>query len=435
MGNLVAIVGRPNVGKSTLFNRLTQTRQAIVDEASGVTRDRQYGKVFWNGKEFSIIDTGGYATNSDDVFEEEIRRQVMLAIDEAALILFVVDTLTGVTDLDELVADVLRRSRKKVLIVANKVDTYDRAADTYEFHKFGLGDIFALSSINGSGTGDLLDRVLELLPPDVKSDIDDTLPKFTIVGRPNVGKSSILNAFVGQERNIVTNVAGTTRDSIYTRYNKFGKDFYLIDTAGMRKKAKVSEDLEFYSVMRSVRAIESSDVCILMIDATQGLEAQDKKIFSLIEKNNKGIVVLVNKWDLMEKDNNTAKKLEDQIRAEFAPYVDFPIIFTSVVKKQRIHQAIEEACAVYDNQQRKVSTSALNDFLLPLIENYPPPATKGKYIKVKYVTQLPSSTPTFAFFCNLPQYIKDPYKRFLENKIRSQWCFTGVPINIVMRKK
>ncbi len=435
MGNLVAIVGRPNVGKSTLFNRLTQTRQAIVDEASGVTRDRQYGKVFWNGKEFSIIDTGGYATNSEDVFEEEIRKQVLLAIDEAALILFVVDTLTGITDLDEVVADVLRRSRKQVLVVANKVDTYDRLAYVHEFHKFGLGEIFALSSVNGSGTGDLLDKVLSLLPPDVKSDIDDSLPKFTIVGRPNVGKSSILNAFMGEDRNIVTPISGTTRDSIYTRYNKFGKDFYLVDTAGMRKKAKVNEDLEFYSVMRSVRAIEGSDVCILMLDATKGLEAQDKKIFSLIEKNNKGIVVLVNKWDLIEKDNNTAKKWEDQIKQEFAPYTDFPIIFTSVVKKQRIHQAIEEACSVYENQQRKVGTSALNDYLLPLIENYPPPATKGKYIKVKYVTQLPSTTPTFAFFCNLPQYVKEPYKRFLENKIRSQWNFTGVPINIVMRKK
>ncbi len=423
------------MGKSTLFNRLTQSRQAIVDEASGVTRDRQYGKVFWNGKEFSIIDTGGYATNSDDIFEEEIRKQVLLAIDEAAVILFVVDTLTGVTDLDEIVADILRRSRKQVLVVANKVDTYDRLAYIHDFYRLGLGEIYALSSINGSGTGDLLDKVLELLPPDVKSDIDDTLPKFTIVGRPNVGKSSILNAFMGEERNIVTPISGTTRDSIYTRYNKFGKDFYLVDTAGMRKKAKVNEDLEFYSVMRSVRAIEGSDVCILMLDATKGLEAQDKKIFSLIEKNNKGIVVLVNKWDLVEKDNNTAKKWEDQIRQEFAPYTDFPIIFTSVIKKQRIHQAIEEACNVYENQQRKVGTSALNEYLLPLIESYPPPATKGKYIKVKYITQLPSTTPTFAFFCNLPQYVKDPYKRFLENKIRQKWTFTGVPINIVMRKK
>lgn len=435
MGNIVAIVGRPNVGKSTLFNRLTQTRQAIVDEASGVTRDRQYGKVFWNGKEFSIIDTGGYATNSDDIFEEEIQKQVLLAIEEAAVILFVVDTMTGITDYDETVADMLRRTKKPVLVIANKVDNGERMSDIHEFYKFGLDMLFPISSISGSGTGDLLDKVIELLPDDVSSDIDDTLPKFTIVGRPNVGKSSIVNAFMGEERNIVTDIAGTTRDSIFTRYNKFGKDFYLVDTAGLRKKTKVKEDVEFYSVMRSVRAIENADVCILMIDATRGFEAQDKKIFGLIEKNNKGVVVLVNKWDLIEKDSKTLHKWELQIRNELAPYTDFPIIFTSVVNKQRIFQAIEEANAVYENMQRKVGTSALNDFLLPIIENYPPPAMKGKYIKIKYVTQLPSATPTFAFFCNLPQYIKDPYKRFLENKIRETWNFSGVPINLVFRKK
>lgn len=435
MGNIVAIVGRPNVGKSTLFNRLTQTRQAIVDEASGVTRDRQYGKVFWNGKEFSIIDTGGYATNSDDIFEEEIQKQVLLAIEEAAVILFVVDTMTGITDYDETVADMLRRTKKPVLVIANKVDNGERMSDIHEFYKFGLDMLFPISSISGSGTGDLLDKVIELLPDDVSSDIDDTLPKFTIVGRPNVGKSSIVNAFMGEDRNIVTDIAGTTRDSIFTRYNKFGKDFYLVDTAGLRKKTKVKEDVEFYSVMRSVRAIENADVCILMIDATRGFEAQDKKIFGLIEKNNKGVVVLVNKWDLIEKDSKTLHKWELQIRNELAPYTDFPIIFTSVVNKQRIFQAIEEANAVYENMQRKVGTSALNDFLLPIIENYPPPAMKGKYIKIKYVTQLPSATPTFAFFCNLPQYIKDPYKRFLENKIRETWNFSGVPINLVFRKK
>ena len=435
MGNIVAIVGRPNVGKSTLFNRLTQSRQAIVDEASGVTRDRQYGKVFWNGKEFSIIDTGGYATNSDDIFEEEIQKQVLLAIDEAAVILFVVDAMTGITDYDETVADMLRRTKKPVLVIVNKVDNYERSSYVHEFYKFGLDMLYPISSISGSGTGDLLDKVIELLPDDVTSDIDDTLPKFTIVGRPNVGKSSIVNAFMGEDRNIVTDIADTTRDSMFTRYNKFGKDFYLVDTAGLRKKTKVKEDVEFYSVMRSVRAIESADVCILMIDATRGFEAQDKKIFGLIEKNNKGVVVLVNKWDLIEKDSKTLHKWELQIRNELAPYTDFPIIFTSVVNKQRIFQAKDEACAVYENMQRKVGTSALNDMLLPIIENYPPPAIKGKYIKIKYITQLPSVTPTFAFFCNLPQYIKEPYKRFLENKIRETWNFSGVPINIVFRKK
>ncbi|MCR5697677.1 MAG: ribosome biogenesis GTPase Der [Marinilabiliaceae bacterium] len=435
MGNIVAIVGRPNVGKSTLFNRLTQTRQAIVDEASGVTRDRQYGKVTWNGKEFSIIDTGGYASNTDDIFEGEIRKQVRLAIDEAALILFVVDTLTGITDFDDSVADLLRRSGKPVIVVANKVDTGERMAYIHEFYALGLGEPYAISSVNGSGTGDLLDEILRRLPKDVNSDIDDSLPKFTVVGRPNAGKSSIINAFLGEDRNIVTDIAGTTRDSIFTRYNQFGKDFYLVDTAGLRKKTVEKEDIEFYSTMRSVRAIENSDVCILMIDAVRGFESQDKKIFSLIENNNKGIVVLVNKWDLVEKDSNTSKAWVDFLHKSVAPYSDFPIVFTSVPKKQRIHQAIEEAYHVYENMKRRVPTAKLNEIMLPLIENYPPPATKGKYIKIKYITQLPSASPTFAFFCNLPQYIKEPYKRYLENKIRENWDFTGVPINLVMRRK
>ncbi|MCQ2202370.1 MAG: ribosome biogenesis GTPase Der [Bacteroidales bacterium] len=435
MGNIVAIVGRPNVGKSTLFNRLTQSRQAIVDEEAGVTRDRQYGKVFWNGRDFSIIDTGGYTFNSDDEFETEIRRQVQLAVDEAAVILFLVDVRVGITDYDMEIADLLRRSRKNVILVVNKVDFTEHVQDSYEFHRLGFKDFFTISGVNGSGTGDLLDRVLELLPADVKSDIDDSLPKYTIVGRPNAGKSSILNAFMGEERNIVTSIAGTTRDSIYTRYNKFGHDFYLVDTAGLRKRNKEKDDIEFYSTMRSVRAIEDSDVCILMLDATRGFEAQDKKIFSLIEKNNKGVVVLVNKWDLVQKDSKTTKKWEEIIRAEMAPYTDFPIVFTSVPNKQRIYEAIEQADKVYENRQRKISTSELNDALLPIIGEYPPPATKGKYIKIKYITQLPSATPTFAFFCNLPQYIKEPYKRFLENKMREMWDFTGVPINLVMRKK
>ncbi len=434
MGNIIAIVGRPNVGKSTLFNRLTKTKQAIVDEASGVTRDRLYGKAYWNGKDFSVIDTGGYAINSDDIFEEEIRKQVLIAIEEADIILFVVDVMTGITDYDSMVADLLRRTNKKVLVVANKVDTHERQADVSEFYALGLDEIFPLSSINGSGTGELLDHLIEILPEKpVEEEI--TLPKFTIVGRPNAGKSSIVNAFIGEDRNIVTPISGTTRDAIFTRYNKFGHDFFLVDTAGLRKKAKVTEDLEFYSVMRAVRAIENSDVCLLMIDATRGFESQDQKIFSLIERNKKGVVVLVNKWDLVEKDNGSTKKYEEMVRQEVAPFTDFPIIFTSAVTKQRIHKALESAVEVYDNMTRKVSTSQLNDFLLPLIENYPPPATKGKYIKIKYITQLPTPTPTFAFFCNLPQYVKEPYKRFLENKIREQWNFSGVPVTIVMRSK
>lgn len=435
MANLVAIVGRPNVGKSTLFNRLTGTRKAIVDETAGVTRDRQYGKVFWNGKEFSIIDTGGYCTNTDDVFEEEIRKQVKLAIDEAAVILFVVDTQTGITDYDDMVADMLRRSRKPVVVVVNKVDTGDGLHGMHEFYSFGLGELFPISSASGSGTGDLLDHLLTLLPDDVTSDIDDSLPKFTVVGRPNAGKSSIINAFIGEDRNIVTDVAGTTRDSIFTRYNKFGKDFYLVDTAGLRKRNKEKDDVEFYSSMRSIRSIESADVCILMIDASRGLESQDKKIFGLIERNKKGVVVVVNKWDLIEKGNNTMKEWEDNIRKEFAPYTDIPIIFTSVPNKQRIHKVVEEACRVFDNMKRKVGTSQLNELLLPAIESFPPPMFKGKLVKIKYVTQIPTPTPTFAFFCNLPQYVREPYCRRLENIIRKHWDFSGVPVGIVMRKK
>lgn len=435
MGNIIAIVGRPNVGKSTLFNRLTKTKQAIVDEASGVTRDRLYGKAYWNGKDFSVIDTGGYAVNSDDIFEEEIRKQVLIAIEEADIILFVVDVMTGITDYDSMVANLLRRSNKKVVVVANKVDTHERRADINEFYSLGLDEIFPLSSINGSGTGELLDHIVDILPEKQKVEEEIALPKFTIVGRPNAGKSSIINAFIGEDRNIVTPISGTTRDAIFTRYNKFGHDFYLVDTAGLRKKAKVKEDLEFYSVMRAVRAIENSDVCLLMIDATRGFESQDQKIFSLIERNKKGVVVLVNKWDLVEKDNSSTKKYEEMVRQEVAPFTDFPIIFTSAVTKQRIHKALEAAVEVYDNMTRKVITSQLNEYLLPLIENYPPPATKGKYIKIKYITQLPTPTPTFAFFCNLPQYVKEPYKRFLENKIREQWNFSGVPVNIVMRSK
>jgi GTP-binding protein len=434
MGNIVAIVGRPNVGKSTLFNRLTGTRQAIVDEISGVTRDRLYGKAFWNGIEFSVVDTGGYATNSDDIFEEEIRKQVLIAIEEADIILFVVDVVTGITDYDEGVAEILRRSNKQVIIAVNKVDNFERSPEASYFYSLGLDVLFPISSINGSGTGDLLDKIVELLPKEESEETLD-LPKFTIVGRPNAGKSSIVNAFIGEERNIVTPISGTTRDSIFTRYNKFGHDFYLIDTAGVRKKSKVKEDLEFYSVMRAIRAIENSDVCFLMVDATRGFEGQDQKIFNLIQRNKKGIVILVNKWDLVEKDHKSAKVFEQAIMDAIAPFTDIPIVFTSALTKQRIHKAIEKAQEVYENKTRKITTSHLNDYFLPIIENTPPPSTKGKYIKIKYVTQLPTITPTFAFFCNLPQYIKDPYKRFLENKIRSNWNFSGVPVNIVLRKK
>ncbi|MBS2213654.1 ribosome biogenesis GTPase Der [Carboxylicivirga mesophila] len=434
MGNIVAIVGRPNVGKSTLFNRLTGTRQAIVDEMAGVTRDRLYGKAFWNGVDFSVIDTGGYATNSDDIFEEAIRSQVLIAIEEADIIVFVVDVVTGITDYDEGVADILRRSKKPVMMVVNKVDNNERIAESSYFYALGLDNLYPISAINGAGTGEFLDKLVSLFPKNENEEELD-LPKFTIVGRPNAGKSSIINAFIGEERNIVTPIAGTTRDSIFTRYNKFGHDFFLVDTAGLRKKAKVNEDLEFYSVMRAIRAIENSDVCMLMIDATRGFETQDQKIFNLIQKNKKGIVVLVNKWDLIEKDTHTIKQFETMVREAMAPYTDFPIVFTSALTKQRIHKAIEASLQVYENRNTKITTSKLNDTLLPLIDKFPPPSTKGKFIKIKYVTQLPTQSPTFAFFCNLPQYIKDPYKRFLENKIREHWNFTGVQVNIVLRKK
>lgn len=438
MGNIVAIVGRPNVGKSTLFNRLTKSRRAIVNDEAGTTRDRQYGKSEWNGREFSVIDTGGWVINSNDIFEEEIKRHVVLAVEEADVILFVVDIQSGITDLDMEVATILRRSKKPILLVTNKADTFEWQYQSAEFYKLGLDEPFVVSAMNGLGSGDLLDKVIEILGPDAPAEeVDDTLPRFAVVGRPNAGKSSIVNAFIGEERTIVTEIAGTTRDSIYTRFNKFGHDFYLVDTAGIRKKAKVHEDLEYYSVVRSIRAIENSDVCILMIDATRGIESQDMNIFSLIQKNKKGLVVAVNKWDLIEnKENNDVKKFENSIRERLAPFVDFPIIFTSAVTKQRILKLVDESVKVFENKQRKVPTAKLNEYLLPLIENYPPPALKGKYIKIKYITQLPNTqVPTFIFFANLPQYVKEPYKRFLENKIRAKWDFTGTPIQVFIRQK
>ena len=438
MGRLVAIVGRPNVGKSTLFNRLTQSRTAIVDETAGTTRDRQYGKVDWCGKEFSIVDTGGWVVNSEDVFESEINKQVELAIEEADVILFVVDTMNGVTDLDDHVARILRRSKKPVILVANKVDSNDWMYNVADFYKLGLGAPFPISSASGSGTGDLLDEVVKDLPADdTEEDHLDQIPKFAIVGRPNAGKSSIINAFIGEDRNIVTNIAGTTRDSIYTRYEKFGFNFYLVDTAGIRKKAKVNEDIEYYSVIRSIRAIEASDVCILMIDATLGIESQDVNIFSLIQRNKKGLVVCVNKWDLVQdKSQKAIKHFEDAIRQRFAPFTDFPIIFTSALTKQRIYKVIETAVDVYNNRGRIVPTSQLNTYMQEVIGAYPPPANKGKYIKIKYVTMLKGQViPTFIFFCNLPQWVKEPYRRYLENKIREKWDFSGTPINVFMREK
>jgi GTPase len=435
MANIVALVGRPNVGKSTLFNRLTQTRMAIVDPTSGVTRDRHYGKSDWNGMEFSVIDTGGYVVGSDDVFEEQIRRQVAIAVEEAAVILFMVDTQEGVTSMDEDVADILRRSGKKVLLVANKVDSSKHHADAAVFYQLGMGEVFNISSISGSGTGELLDEVVMALEKVPEEQPLEDLPRFAVIGRPNVGKSSLINALIGEERNIVTDIPGTTRDSIFTRYNSFGFDFYLVDTAGLRKKGKVFENIEFYSVMRSVRSIESADVCLLLVDASQGFQSQDMNIFSLAARNNKGVVVLVNKWDLIEKDHKTSKEFEASIRESIAPFQDVPIIFTSVITKQRIFKAMEEALKVYENRTRKVTTSKLNEFLLPIIENNPPPALKGKYIKIKYITQLPTHYPSFAFFCNLPQYVREPYYRFVENKIRTNWDFTGVPIKIYFRKK
>ncbi|MCH5225144.1 MAG: ribosome biogenesis GTPase Der [Muribaculaceae bacterium] len=438
MGRLVAIVGRPNVGKSTLFNRLTETRSAIVDDTAGTTRDRQYGKVDWCGQEFSIVDTGGWVVNSDDVFESEINKQVEIAIDEADVILFVVDASNGVTDLDDKVAQILRRSKKPVILVANKEDKSDARFNIPEFYSLGLGEPIEVSSANGSGTGELLDKIIADMPePKADDRPEDNVAKFAIVGRPNAGKSSLINAFIGEERHIVTDIAGTTRDSIYHRYNKFGFDFYLVDTAGIRKKNKVNEDIEYYSVIRSIRAIEASDVCILMIDATRGIEGQDANIFSLIQRNKKGLVVCVNKWDLIEDRSLTAqKRYEEAIRNKFAPFTDFPIIFTSALTKQRIFKVLETAIDVFNNRKRIIPTSQLNTYMLEQIQQTPPPANKGKYVKIKYVTMLKDSVvPTFVFFCNLPQWVKEPYRRFLENKIREHWDFHGTPIQIFMRDK
>ena len=437
MGNIVAIVGRPNVGKSTLFNRLTQSRLAIVNETAGTTRDRQYGKVEWGGREFSIIDTGGWVVNSEDIFEEEINKQVSIAIEEADVILFVVDAINGATDLDDHVAAILRRAKKPIILVANKADSNQWIYNSAEFYAFGLGDPFCVPAVSGSGTGELLDEIVSKFNKDFEEEQEPDIPRFAVVGRPNAGKSSIINAFIGEERNIVTNIAGTTRDSIYTRYNKFGFDFYLVDTAGIRKKGKVTEDLEYYSVIRSIRAIENSDVCILMIDATRGIEGQDLNIFSLIQKNRKGIVVCVNKWDLVEDKSTIAiKTFENAIRERLAPFTDFPIIYTSALTKQRIFKVLETAVEVYKNRKRLVPTSKLNEVMLAAIEAYPPPATKGKYVKIKYITMLKEAQiPSFIFFCNLPQWVKEPYKRYLENKIRENWCYTGTPINIFMREK
>lgn len=433
--SLVAIVGRPNVGKSTLFNRLVGMRQAIVDSVAGTTRDRHYGKTDWRGREFSVIDTGGYSVNSDDIFEDEIRRQVMLAIEEADVILFMVEVSTGITDLDMMMADILRRTDKKVVLAVNKVDNNEQVFSVHEFYSLGLGEPISISSMSGSGTGELMDALLDALPADGAAAQDDSLPKITIVGRPNVGKSSMTNALLGEERNIVTPIAGTTRDSIHTRYNKFGMDFYLVDTAGMRKKGKTMEDLEFYSVMRSIRAIENSDVCILMLDAVQGVEAQDLNIFNLIVRNRKGCVIVVNKWDLVQKDNNTMKEWKEFLAKKLSPFSDVPMIFTSVINKQRIMEVLQTAVRVNESRRRRIPTSQLNDFILPIIEHTPPPATKGKYIRIKYAMQLPTDTPAFAFFVNLPQYIKEPYRRFIENKIRGQWDFSGVPMQIYFRQK
>lgn len=432
---IVAIVGRPNVGKSTLFNRLVGMRQAIVDSTAGTTRDRHYGRTDWNGREFSVIDTGGYTVNGEDVFEEEIRRQVMLAIDEADVILFMTEVSTGITDLDMFMADILRRADKKVFLVVNKVDNSEQLYGTPEFYALGLGEPYAISSMSGSGTGDLMDAIVAALPPDERDGGEEELPRITIVGRPNVGKSSMTNALLGQERNIVTPVAGTTRDSIHTRYNKYGMDFYLIDTAGLRKKGKVTEDLEFYSVMRSIRAIESSDVCILMLDASQGVESQDLNIFNLIVRNRKGCVIVVNKWDLIPKDSNTMKEWRAAIAKKLAPFSDVPVIFTSVPDRQRILEVLQTALRVYRSRARRIPTSEFNDYILPIIEETPPPSIKGKYIRIKYAAQLPNPTPVFVFFVNLPQYIKDTYRRFLENKIREHWDFSGVPIQIYFRQK
>ena len=437
MGNLVAIVGRPNVGKSTIFNRLTNTRRAIVNEEAGTTRDRQYGKVEWCGNEFSVIDTGGWVVNSDDIFEDEINKQVSIAIEEADVLLFVVDAMTGVTDLDDKVASILRRTTKPVIVVANKIDSNEWQYTSAQFYSFGLGDPFSVSAVNGSGTGDLLDEIVSKFTKKEEEKIEDEVPRIAVVGRPNAGKSSIINAFIGEDRNIVTDIAGTTRDSIHTRYTKFGFDFYLVDTAGIRKKGKVTEDIEYYSVIRSIRAIEDSDVCVLMIDATRGIEGQDMNIFSLIQKNKKGLVVCVNKWDLVEdKSQKAIKAFEEAIRNRFAPFTDFPIIFISALTKQRIFKVLECASEVYQNRRQLIPTARLNEEILAAIEAYPPPAHKGKYVKIKYITQLKGSyVPTFIFFCNLPQWVKEPYKRYLENQIRQRWNFSGSPVNIFMRQK
>lgn len=432
--SIVAVVGRPNVGKSTFFNRLIKRREAIVDAVSGVTRDRHYGKSDWNGKEFTLIDTGGYVKGSDDIFEHEIDKQVELAIDESDVIIFVVDVTTGITPMDDEVAKLLRKHNKPVCIAVNKVDSNKARQDAFEFYNLGLGDYHCISAINGSGTGELLDEVVEKLPETSVDDFDD-LPKFAVVGRPNAGKSSFINALIGEERYIVTDVAGTTRDSIDTRYNRFGFDFKLVDTAGIRRKAKVKEDLEFYSVMRSVRAIENSDVCLLILDATRGFDSQVQNIFWLAEKNRKGIVILVNKWDLVAKETNTIKEFKDFIKEKISPFTDVPIVFISVLNKQRIYKAIETAVEVYKARSKRIKTRELNDVLLPIIQNNPPPAFKGKYVKIKFITQLPTPQPQFAFFCNLPQYVKDPYKRFLENKLREHFDFNGVPVSVYMRKK
>ncbi len=434
MSNIVAIVGRPNVGKSTLFNRLTETRDAIVDKTSGVTRDRHYGKSIWNGIEFSVIDTGGYVKSGIDIYEEEIRKQVHLAIDEADAILFMVDVEVSITDLDEAIAEMLRKIKKKVFLVVNKVDYYERQYNANVFYSLGLGELYMISSINGSGTGDLLDDVVSSFKK--KSSQEELqLPRFAIIGRPNVGKSSLINTLIGEERNIVTPISGTTRDSIYSRYNKYNHDFYLVDTAGLRKKQKVTEDIEFYSIMRSIKAIENSDVCLLLVDATRGIEAQDVNIFNLVKRNNKGILILVNKWDLIDKKTDSVKKFTEKVKEKISPFKDVPVIFTSAITKQRIHKVIEIAVNVHENRKQRIPTSKLNKTVSGIVENYPPPSVKGKFVKIKYVTQLPTTAPSFALFCNFPQYVKEPYKRYLENKLRENFNFTGVPIQIFFRKK
>ncbi len=435
MKNIVAIVGRPNVGKSTLFNRLIERREAIVDDISGVTRDRIYGHCFWNGQTFSVVDTGGFVDNSKDIFEQEIAKQVKIAVNESDAVIFMVDVESGITDLDQTVADLLRKSQKPVLLAVNKVDNNRRIEDSYEFYNLGLSEIYNISSMNGSGTGELLDALVKQMPEKIEEEEKEELPRFAIVGRPNVGKSSLTNVLIGEERNIVTDIAGTTRDAINIRYNKYGHDFMLIDTAGVRKKSKVSEDLEFYSVMRAIRAIEHSDVCFIMIDAQHGMEAQDVNILHLAQKNKKGVIILVNKWDLIEKDTNTSKYYTKTIQERIAPFTDVPIIFISALEKQRVHNVLIEGMKVYENRKQKIPTAKLNEYLLEVIEKYPPPSVKGKYIKIKYVTQLKTRTPKFAIFANLPQYIKEPYQRYLENRLREKFDFTGVPIDIFFRQK